>query len=90
MLTIFAKDFKSGWKQFSGGGWATIVTPEHGGTAHPIRPDGSLCEPRALRRKERTTLESLQAHEADLNIIFDALKADWGRHAKSAFPSRCQ
>ena len=82
MRTIFAIDFKSGFKTFGGGEWATVVTPEDGGTAYPIRPDGSLCEPRALRRKERKTLESLQAHEADLNIIFDAMKRDWARNEK--------
>lgn len=74
MRTIFAKDFKSGWKQFSGGEWATVVTPENGGTAHPIRPDGSLCEPRGLRLKERKTLESL-------NIMKTAEDWNW-EHTK--------
>lgn len=76
MLTFYAQTFKEGWKQFGGGEWATVVTPENGGTAYPIRPDGSLCEPRNLRRNERKTLESLQVFHEDLCVIGRAFDAD--------------
>lgn len=73
MMTLYAQTFSAGFKRFGGGEWATIVTPEYGGTAYPIRPDGSLCEPRKLRRKERKELESLQSFHEDLKIIAAAI-----------------
>jgi hypothetical protein len=64
MTTYFAQTFRAGMTKFSGGQWATIVTPEplrgRIGTAYRIRPDGSLCEPRWLTSKERKTLQDFQ------------------------------
>jgi len=76
MLNLYAPTFKEGWTHFAGGEWATIVTPEDGGTAYPVRPDGSLCEPRPLRPRERKELAARQIHHADLKLIAAAMDAD--------------